>query len=78
MSSKPKKEPWRIIVFVLAVICIVFLWVRKDIGERYAAMPLEEVLPLIATTAAVSLAKAAAIAGGILLIKWLAGKIGKK
>ena len=51
---------------------------QKDILEIYATMPQEQVLPMVVTTVAVSLAKVAALAGGILLIKWIAGKFGKK
>ncbi len=70
-----KKEPWRIVVFILALAYIAFLWVRKDIGSIYAAMPGEQVIPLVVTTVIVSFMKIAAIIGGVLLIKWLAGKI---
>ena len=50
------------------------MWVEKDIMTIYTTMPKEQVVPLIATTIAVSLIKVAAIAGGILLIKWIIGK----
>ena len=46
------------------------MWVEKDVMTIYATMPKEQVVPLIATTIAVSLIKVAAITGGILLIKW--------
>lgn len=79
MDNKDKKklEPWRIVVGVLAVACIVYMWVKKDILAIYAAMPREQALPLVVTTLAVSLLKVAAIAGGILLIKWLVDKFKK-
>ena len=69
-----KKEPWRIVVGVLAIAWIVFMWVKKDIVSIYSTMPKEQVLPLIATTLAVSLLKVAVLAGAILLIKWVIGK----
>ena len=72
-----KKEPWRIIVGVLAIIYIIYMWVEKDILAIYASMPKEEALPLVVTTIVVSLVKVAAIAVGILLIKWIVGKINK-
>jgi len=50
----------------------------KDIAAIHTAMPKEQVIPLIAATIAVSLIKVAAMAGGILLMKWIAGKIKKK
>jgi hypothetical protein len=41
-------------------------------------MPSDQIAPLIVTTVAVSLLKVAVIAGAILLIKWIIGKIKKK
>ncbi len=77
-KSNKKKELWRIIVGVLAIIFIVFMWVEKDIVTIYATMPKEQVAPLIATTIAVFLIKVAAIASGILLIKWVINKFKNK
>ena len=76
MENK-KKEPWRIIVFIISVLYIVFMWVKKDIAAIYTTMPAGQVAPLIATTVAVSLMKVAAIAGGVLLMKWIIGKAKK-
>ena len=72
-----QKEPWRIIVGVISIGFIVYMWIEKDIAGIYATMPQEQVVPLVATTVAVSLVKVAAIAGGILLIKWIVGKAKK-
>lgn len=77
-ENKKPKEPWKIIVFIISVLFIVFMWVKKDIMTIYTTMPEGQVVPLIATTVAVSLMKVTAIAGGILLVKWIAGKIKKK
>ena len=77
-SNNKKTEPWRIIVFILAVLYIIFMWAKKDLGAIYAGLPREELLPLLATTVGVTLLKVAAITGGILLIKWLTGKFLKK
>ncbi len=77
-KEKKKREPWRLIVGVIAVAYIVFMWVKKDIVAIYTSMPAEQVGPMIATTIAVSLLKVAAIAGGILLIKWIVGKFAGK
>ena len=63
-GSKRKKEPWRIAIFILSVLFIIGMWVKKDIAGIYATMPSEQAIPLIATTAAVSLVKVAAIAAG--------------
>lgn len=76
-DNKKKKEPWRIIVFILAVAFIVFMWVKKDIAAIYATMPSEQIAPLIVTTIAVSLLKVVAFAGVILFIKWIIRKIKK-
>ncbi len=80
MDSKEnkKKEPWRIIVLIIAVLFIVFMWVKNDVVSIYTTMPKEQVVPLIATTILVSLIKTVAIAGVVLIIKWIVGKINKK
>ena len=77
-SEKQKKEPWRMIASIIAIAYIVYMWVEKDIMTIYTTMPKEQVAPLIATTIAVSLIKVVAIAGGILLIKWIIGKFKNK
>ena len=77
-NEKKKKEPWRIVVGILAIASIVYMWIEKDIMTIYTTMPKEQVVPLIATTIAVSLGKVAAIAGGILLVKWIIGKFKNK
>ena len=77
-NEKKKKEPWRIIVGIIAIAYIVFMWVKKDIVAIYTTLPAEQVVPLIATTIVVSLVKVAAIAGGILLIKWTISKFKNK
>jgi len=69
-------KPVRILLAALSAAFIVFLWVKKDIAGIYAAMPPEAAIPMIVTSLAVSLGKATLIAGGILLIKWILGKIG--
>ena len=76
MKSK-KKEPWRIAVFVLSLAFIVFMWIKNDVASIYAEAQKEQVLPLIATTVAVSLLKVALLAGALLLIKWLVIKFKK-
>ena len=72
------KEPWRIIVGIASIAYILFMWVKKDIVSIYTTMPQEQIVPLIATTVAVSVFKVALIAGAILLIKWIVGKISSK
>lgn len=75
--NEKKREPWRIVVFIIAAAYIVYMWVEKDIVAIYSSMPPEQALPLAVTTVVVSLIKVALIAGGILLVKWIAGKIRK-
>ena len=81
-NNKKKKEPWRIIVFVIAVAFIIFIWVKKVIAYILTTMPASQIapifVPLIVTTVVVSLLKVAAIVGAILLIKWIVGKIRNK
>lgn len=77
-DNKKKKEPWRIVVFILSVLFLVFMWIKNDILTIYTTMPEEQIIPLIATTIAVSLIKVAAFAGIITLIKWIIGKIKTK
>ena len=69
-----KKDPWRYVAAGISVLSIVCMWVKKDVAGIYAAMPADQALPLAMTTVAVSLAKAALLAGIILLISWLTGK----
>ena len=66
-----KREPWRIVVGILAIAFIVYMWVEKDIASTYAALPKEQLLPVILTSAAVTLLKVGAMAGVILLVKWI-------
>ncbi len=70
-----KKEPWRIIVAIIAVAFIIFMWLKKDIGAIYSTMPTEQIAPLIATTVFVTLIKIGSIAGVFFIIKWIISKI---
>lgn len=78
MRDKKKIAPWRLIVFIISALVIIFMWAKKDIAEIYATMPQEQLAPMIVTTILVSTLKVAAIAGIVLLIKWLVGKTKKK
>ena len=75
-SNRPR-EPWRIIVGIVCIVFIVYMWAEKDIAAIYAAVPKEQVASLIAATILVSVMKAAAIAGAVLLIKRMIGKAKK-
>lgn len=69
-----KKEPWRIVVFVVAVAWIVFMWVKKDLARVTADLALADALPMIITSTVVTLVKVASITAALLLLKWLAGE----
>ena len=75
--NNQKKEPWRIVVAIISILFIIYMWVEKDILAIYQSMPAEEALPLAVTTVVVSLVKVALMTAGILLIKWIIGKIKK-
>ena len=77
-KDNKKKEPWRIVIGTISIVFIAYMWVKKDIMTIYTTMPKEQVAPLIATTIAVSVIKVAAIAGGILLMKWIISKFKNK
>lgn len=75
---KVKKEPWRIAVGIISILFIIFMWVRKDILTIYTTMPKEQIVPLIATTVAVSVMKVAIITSVVLLVKWIIKKVKDK
>jgi len=77
MNGK-KKEPWRIILALVSAAYIVFLWVKKDLLSVYAAAPEEQVIPMMITSVAVTMAKVALLALAIWVVKWILGKFGKK
>ncbi len=68
-----KIEPWRIVVAAIAIVYIIFMWVKKGIVSLDVTMS----LPLILTNVAVTLVKVGAIALVVLLVKWLTNKIKK-
>ena len=70
-----KKELWRIVVGIAAIAFIVYTWVKKDVAAQFAAMPGEEMLPMLITSVAVTAAKVALLAGAVLLVKWLVSKL---
>ena len=75
MEQKKKKEPWRIVVFVLAVAYILWMQVKNDIAGTLVGVPKERVLAMLLTGFAVTLLKVALLAGIVLLLKWIAGKL---
>ena len=75
-NSIPK--PVRIVLFVLGVIWIGAMWAKKDVAATLAAVPAEAAVPVVITSLVITLLKVALYAAVILLIKWLAGKLGGK
>ena len=69
-----KKEPWRGIVFGLSVAYILYMFISKSGG---GSLPSGELLPMAVTGIAVTAVKVIAIAGGILLLKWILSKLKK-
>ena len=61
-------------VGIAAIAFIVYTWVKKDVAAQFAAMPGEDMLPMLITSVAITVAKVAMLAGAVLLVKWLVGK----
>ena len=74
MNQKKKKEPWRLLVGIIAIAYIVYTWVEKDIFTSLTAVSGEQALPIAATSMAVTFAKVTIMAAIIFVIKWLTGK----
>ena len=66
-----KRETWRVVVGTISVLYIIGMWVRKDLVATQVSIT----LPLVVTSVAVTLLKAAAIAFVILFIRWLTNKL---
>ena len=73
-----KKAPWRYVVGLLSDAFIVYMWSTKDIAGQYAGMSKEELVPLIAVNAAVTLLKVVGIAAVVWLVRWLIAKLNKR
>ena len=76
--DQKNKEPRRWGFAIVSICFIAWMWVKKDLLSFYENLPRDQALPLMLTTAAVSLLKVTAFAGVILLVKWLVGKFRKK
>lgn len=75
MNKRPDK--WRIVVFIISVLFIMFIWIKKDIGKIAEAVPNDQLVPVIVTSLLVSIFKFALIAGVVFLVKWLIDKKNK-
>ena len=69
-------KPIRTILFVAGVMWIAAMWAKKDIAATLAAVPAEAAIPMIVISLVITLLKVAIYAAVILLLKWLAGKLG--
>ena len=66
---KNRIEPWRLIVGILSIIFIIVMWVVKDVGNIYASLPKEQLIPVIFTSVCVTLLKASCITLGVIILK---------
>ncbi len=77
-KTPKKREPWRIAVAAASILFIVVMWVKKDVAAIYSQLSPEDALPLLVTTVAVTALKVAAMAGAIVLVKWIIRRIKDK
>ena len=75
MNKRPDK--WRIVVFIISVLFIMFIWIKKDIGKIAETVPSDQLVPVIVTSLLVSIFKFALIADVVFLVKWLIDKKNK-
>lgn len=66
-----KKAPWRILVGIAAIAYIIYMWVDKDLLSLYAGIPTGQLLPMAATSTAVTLVKVGILAAAVCIIKKL-------
>ena len=74
-SNKKKKNPWKWTAGLLFIGLLLFMWIKKDLLPVYHTLPKDEVLPVLASSVAVTLSKAALLVGVITLFKRLGGKL---
>lgn len=72
-----RSDKWRIVVFIISVLFIMFIWIKKDIGKIAETVPSDQLVPVIVTSLLVSIFKFALIAGVVFLVKWLIDKKNK-
>ena len=73
-----ERKPRRIAVAVLSIVVIAIMWIKKDVLGLWSGVSSEDLLPLLATNAAVMIFKIAVLAGAIYLIKIIFAKVKKK
>ena len=72
-----KKEPWRIIAFIIGVIFIIYMFVTKNDASD-AALTAEQAAPAMITGVSVTVVKFAVIAAVVFIGKHIIGKIRNK
>ncbi len=72
-----KKEPWRIIVFIISIIFIIYMFVTKNNGGD-TALTAELAAPAMITSIAVTVVKFAIITAVVFIGKHVIGKIRNK
>ena len=72
-----KKEPWRIVVFIISIIFIIYMFVTKNNGAD-TALSAEQAAPAMITSVAVTVIKFAIIAAVVFIGKHIIGKIKNK
>ncbi len=72
-----KKEPWRIVAFIIGVLCIIYMFVTKNSGAD-TTLTAEQAAPAMITGIAVTVVKFAIIAAVVFIGKFIIGKIKNK
>ena len=72
-----KKEPWRIIAFIIGVICIIYMFVTKNSGAD-TTITAEQTAPAMITGVVVTVVKFAILAAVVFIGKHVISKIKNK
>ncbi len=72
-----KKEPWRIIAFIIGVICIIYMFVTKNSGAD-TTLSAEQTAPAMITGVVVTVVKFAILAAIVFIGKHVISKIKNK
>ena len=71
-----KKIGWqRWLLAGVSILVIIGMWVYKTMTGRFAGMSVADALPMMVTSFAVTCGKVALMAGVMLALRWVAGKI---
>ncbi len=75
MEGKKKIGWQRWLLAGVSVLVIIGMWVYKTMTGRFAGMSAADALPMMVTSFAVTCGKVALMAGAMLALRWVAGKI---